>query len=156
MEFIKSCVEPSLSEMRKLSEETRRIIEDVREHGDEAAARYQKKFDQCERGDFRLSRDEIERAYKSVSESFLADLRRAAQNIRAFAEAQMDSIHEISSFSPSPGISLGHRKIPVQSCCCYVPGGSYPLYSTALMLAIPAKIAGTPRVAACSPAMKGR
>ena len=45
--------------------------------------------------------------------------------------------------------------IPVQSCCCYVPGGSYPLYSTALMLAIPAKVAGVRRVVACSPVMKG-
>lgn len=155
MEFIKSGIKPSLAEMRKLSEEVRGIIEDVRAHGDEAVARYQKKFDLCERGDFKLSRDEIERAYKAVSESCLEDLRSAAQNIRSFAEAQMESIHEISSFSPSPGISLGHKKIPVQSCCCYVPGGSYPLYSTALMLVIPAKAAGAPRVAACSPAVRG-
>ena len=155
MEFIKSGSKQSLSEMRKLSEEVSGIIEDVRAHGRAAVARCQKKFDLCERGDFRLSRDEIARAYKAVSESCLEDLRRAAQNIRSFAEAQMESIHEISSFSPSPGISLGHKKIPVRSCCCYVPGGSYPLYSTALMLVIPAKVAGVPRVAACSPAAKG-
>ena len=50
---------------------------------------------------------------------------------------------------------MGHRVIPVDSCCCYVPGGGYPLYSTALMLGIPAKTAGVRRVAACSPVMKG-
>jgi histidinol dehydrogenase len=61
----------------------------------------------------------------------------------------------LPSFSPAPGVTLGHRIIPVKACCCYVPGGSYPLYSTALMLAIPAKAAGAERVAACSPTMKG-
>ena len=50
---------------------------------------------------------------------------------------------------------LGHRVIPVDSCCCYVPGGGYPLYSTALMLGIPAKTAGVRRVTACSPVIKG-
>ena len=61
----------------------------------------------------------------------------------------------LADFSPMPGIYLGHRIIPVDSCCCYVPGGNYPLYSTALMLITPAKVAGVKRVTACSPVMKG-
>ena len=52
------------------------------------------------------------------------------------------------------GIILGHKIIPVESCCCYVPGGNYPLYSTALMLGIPAKVAGVKRTVACSPVEK--
>jgi histidinol dehydrogenase len=75
----------------------------------------------------------------------------AAKNIRAFALAQKASIHDIANFEVMPGLSLGHRVIPVDSALCYVPGGSYPLFSTALMLVIPAKVAGVGRVAACSP-----
>ena len=82
-------------------------------------------------------------------------MKRAAENIRAFAEAQKKTIGELQGFSPAEGIYLGHRAIPVDSCCCYVPGGGYPLYSTAMMLGIPAKTAGVKRVAACSPAVKG-
>jgi histidinol dehydrogenase len=61
----------------------------------------------------------------------------------------------MKDFPPSEGIMLGHKVIPVDSCCCYVPGGGYPLYSTALMLGIPAKVAGVKRVTACSPVIKG-
>ena len=61
----------------------------------------------------------------------------------------------LDNFSPEPGVFLGHRIIPVESCCCYVPGGNYPLYSTALMLATPAKAAGVKRITACSPVVRG-
>jgi histidinol dehydrogenase len=62
---------------------------------------------------------------------------------------------EVKDFSPQPGIFLGHRIIPVSSCCCYVPGGRYPLFSTALMLITPAKAAGVGRVAAAAPVVHG-
>ena len=79
----------------------------------------------------------------------------AKSNIEKFAAAQRGTVTELENFSPQPGIYLGHRIIPVTSCCCYVPGGGYPLYSTALMLITPAKVAGVKRVAACSPTVKG-
>jgi histidinol dehydrogenase len=131
------------------------IIEDVRANGDAALSRYGKKFDDAARRAFRLSRAEIESARRAVSGDEIEDMRRAAENIRAFAEAQFEAAGRPLSFSPAPGVTLGHRAIPVRACCCYVPGGNYPLYSTALMLAIPAKAAGVPRVAACSPPIKG-
>ena len=108
----------------------------------------------CERDSLRVSREEIEAAYSQVSEAELEDIRKAAANIRTFAEAQKGTAGALE-FSPSEGIVLGHRVIPVDSCCCYVPGGGYPLYSTALMLGIPAKVAGVKRVTACSPVIKG-
>jgi len=82
-------------------------------------------------------------------------MKMAKLNIEEFAKAQKDSIKEIKEFEVQPGIKLGHRIIPIDSCCCYVPGGSYPLYSTALMLSIPAKVAGVKRIVGCSPPMKG-
>ncbi|MBQ2063841.1 MAG: histidinol dehydrogenase [Firmicutes bacterium] len=131
------------------------IINKVRAEGDAALAAYNEQFDGCRRTSLRVSREEINAAYGQVSEEMIADMKTAAANIRAFAEAQRASMHELSGFAPAPGMDLGHRIIPVSSCLCYVPGGNYPLYSTALMLGIPAKAAGVARVCACSPAVKG-
>lgn len=152
-----------LKESKKRTEEDRRqltaavgeMIEYVREKKDEALKEYNFKFDGCTREVLRVSREEIENAYSQLSEQEIQDLKTAAGNIRAFAQAQKETIRPLENFSPAPGIFLGHRIIPVKSCCCYVPGGNYPLYSTALMLIIPAKTAGVKRVAACSPVMKG-
>lgn len=131
------------------------IIDNVIHNGDNALIEYNRRFDNCERKTLRISREEIEEAYRQVSSEDLEDIRKAAANIRAFAEAQKGTLGELRDFSPSEGIMLGHRVIPVDSCCCYVPGGGYPLYSTALMLGIPAKTAGVRRVTACSPVIRG-
>ena len=131
------------------------IIDNVIKNGDEALKEYNKKFDGCEREALQISREEIEEAYTKVSAVDLADIKAAAANIKAFAEAQKATVGGLKDFSPAEGIRLGHRVIPVDSCCCYVPGGGYPLYSTALMLGIPAKVAGVRRVTACSPVIKG-
>lgn len=131
------------------------IIDHVIKNGDDALKEYNEKFDGCVREVLQISREEIEKAYAEVSEGDLADIKAAAANIRAFAEAQRETVGGLEDFSPSKGILLGHRVIPVDSCCCYVPGGGYPLYSTALMLGIPAKVAGVGHVAACSPVIKG-
>ena len=131
------------------------IIADVRMNGDAALMEYNRRFDGCERTALRISEQEIRDAYDKVSAQEIEDIKKAAANIENFATAQRATVGALEDFSPSPGIVLGHRVIPVGSCCCYVPGGGYPLYSTALMLGIPAKVAGVERVTACSPVIKG-
>lgn len=131
------------------------IIADVRMNGDSALMEYNRRFDGCERTALRISEQEIRDAYDKVSVQEIEDIKKAAANIENFAKAQRATVGALEDFSPSPGIMLGHRVIPVGSCCCYVPGGGYPLYSTALMLGIPAKAAGVERVTACSPVIKG-
>lgn len=131
------------------------IIADVRMNGDAALMEYNRRFDGCERTALRISEQEIRDAYDKVSAQEIEDIKKAAANIENFAKAQRATVGALEDFSPSPGIVLGHRVIPVGSCCCYVPGGGYPLYSTALMLGIPAKVAGVERVTACSPVIKG-
>lgn len=155
MKTIKSAKQRTEADRSKLRHSVTDMIWHVREKGDEALKEYNKKFDGCERESLRISRSEIEEAYSQVTAEEAADIRKAAANIRAFAEAQKKTIGELRDFSPMLGLTLGHRVIPVDSCCCYVPGGGYPLYSTALMLGIPAKTAGVGRVVACSPVMKG-
>lgn len=131
------------------------IIADVRMNGDAALMEYNRRFDGCERTALRISEQEIRDAYDKVSAQEIEDIKKAAANIENFAKAQRATVGALEDFSPSPGIVLGHRVIPVGSCCCYVPGGGYPLYSTALMLGIPAKVSGVERVTACSPVIKG-
>ena len=139
----------------KLRDTVGMIIDSVVKNGDEALLGYNARFDGCLRKDLRISRQEIDEAYGKLSTEEIDDIKKAASNIRGFAKAQKATIGELSGFSPSPGIMLGHKAIPVDSCCCYIPGGGYPLYSTALMLGIPAKVAGVRRITACSPVVKG-
>jgi sulfopropanediol 3-dehydrogenase len=144
--------EERAEEVRKRVEE---IIMNVRKDGDEALYYYNEHFDGSDRRDIRISSEEISQAYSALSPEEIEDIRRAAANIRAFSEAQKKTLTELKDFSPVEGLSMGHRIIPVNSVCCYVPGGKYPLFSTALMLIIPAKVAGVRRVVACSPSIKG-
>ena len=155
MKIIKKAKERTAADNRALRDTVTEIIDTVCEKGDAALADYNRRFDGCEREHLRVSREEIEAAYAQMTEQELADLKAAVANIRTFAEAQRGTVTELPDFSPQPGIHLGHRILPVGSCCCYVPGGGYPLFSTALMLITPAKVAGVPRVCACAPAVKG-
>ena len=139
----------------RLRETVGKIIDSVIKNGDKALKEYNSRFDRCKREFIRISSDEIKEAYDKVPAGEVEDIKKDADNIRAFAEAQKGTVGSLKNFSPSEGIILGHRVIPVDSCCCYVPGGGYPLYSTALMLGIPAKVAGVRRVTACSPVIKG-
>lgn len=155
MRYLKKAKERSQEDSRQLRASVSQIIDDVCAKGDAALREYGEKFDGCTREKLRLTRGEIEEAYASLSDEEVADLKSALSNIAAFAKAQRATVTELRDFSPAPGILLGHRVIPVDSCCCYVPGGNYPLYSTALMLVAPAKAAGVRRVAACSPIARG-
>jgi histidinol dehydrogenase len=154
LEIIKKAKEQTQREETNIISSVSEIIRNVRIEGDDAIRKYNSMFDGNENECFRVSRDEIELAYSKVDKVLIEDIKAAANNITAFAKLQralaMISLEE----EISPGVVLGHRKIPVDACCCYVPGGNYPLFSTALMLAIPAKISGVSRVVACSPAIK--
>ena len=155
MKILKASKERTKEDRSALRKTVGDIIENVIENGDAALLEYNHRFDGCDRASLRISKEEIEAAYKEVPEEDIEDIKKAAANIKAFAQAQRKTMMELKDFSPAKGIMLGHRIIPVDSCCCYVPGGGYPLYSTALMLGIPAKAAGVKRVTACSPVIKG-
>jgi len=155
MKVIKKAKPRTNVDNQQLIDNVSAMIKNVRQNGDKALLEYNARFDQNQRPQLRISRTEIEAAYKQVSKQELADMRTAAGHIKAFAEAQKASMHELQNFQTKPGVYLGHKIIPVDSCCCYVPGGSYPLYSTALMLTIPARVAGVKRITACSPSVKG-
>jgi histidinol dehydrogenase len=155
MEILKAAKPRTEADRTKLRETVAGIIGDVVRDGDETLLKLNEKFDGCTRKQLRLTQEEIEAAYELVDQDDIDAIKAAAVNIKAFAEAQRATVVPLSGIAPMEGIELGHKVIPVDSCCCYVPGGGYPLYSTALMLGIPAKVAGVKRVAACSPVIKG-
>ena len=155
MKYIKKAKERTAEDNRKLRQIVSDIIDNVCENGDAALHEYSRRFDDSDRETFRVSHKEIEAAYARMTEQEIADLKEAKANIEAFANAQKEALSPIKDFCPTPGIHLGHRIIPVSSCCCYVPGGSYPLFSTALMLITPAKVAGVNRVCATAPVVHG-
>lgn len=155
MKILKSSKERTVSTTPEFRQGVSDIIDNVRQNGDEALNCYHRKFDGCLREDLKIGREEIDAAYREAPAELLNDIRQAADSIKSFALAQRETLKDLPSLSPLPGLTLGHRVIPIQSCLCYVPGGGYPLYSTALMLAVPARVAGVERVAACSPTIKG-
>ena len=155
MEYLKKGTVRPAQELCEHRKQVTEIIHNIQTSGDEAILQYNMRFDGNDRAGFRVTREEIEAAYAQMRQQELEDLRQAAENIRTFAQAQRGCLKEMDRFSMMEGSCLGHRVIPVQSCGCYVPGGSYPLFSTALMLIIPAKVAGVKRIAACSPAVRG-
>jgi histidinol dehydrogenase len=131
------------------------IIAEVRSRGDQAVREYTRRFDGPADGAFRVEREEAEESLRALCAPERKALEAALDNIRAFAAAQRSCLRELPAFSPVPGVTLGHRLLPVERALCYVPGGAYPLFSTALMLITPAKAAGVSRIIACSPPVKG-
>lgn len=130
------------------------IICEVRQHGDQALRDFAKKFDHADLTQLRVTKEEIKKAYEQVEDKVVESFQKAAAQISFYAKEQLSCIKPLDIQSPVAGVELGHRLIPVDGAGLYVPGGRFPLPSTALMLTIPAKIAGVKRVAACSPANK--
>lgn len=125
------------------------IISDVRKNGDSAVREYAKKFGDGEIENFRLTDEEIEDAFSKVDNDVIETIKYSINNVRKFAQAQLDSVKEIEV--NVAGNTLGHKIIPIDSVGCYIPGGNYPLPSSAIMTIVPAKVAGVKRIVAMSP-----
>ncbi|WP_425825765.1 histidinol dehydrogenase [Streptomyces fractus] len=137
-----------------VADRVRAILDDIRERGDEAVRQYSEKFDNWSPESFRLSPQEIERIVAGVPEQVLDDIRFVQEQVRTFAQAQRDSMLDVD-VETLPGVRLGHRHVPVAAAGAYVPGGRYPLTASAHMTIVTAKVAGVPRVVACTPPIRG-
>lgn len=128
----------------------RRIIEDVRRHGDAALIRLTRKFDHADlaRGGFLVTPEEVRLAHRSVSKDLVSAVRKAARNIRATSRRQLPRAWMSTT---SPGVNVGQVVRPLERVACYVPGGRFPLPSTVLMSVIPAQEAGVGDIVVTSP-----
>ena len=134
----------------KVRETVRETLERIETGGDAAVRELSEKFDHYSPQSFRLSPDEIERAVASVPKAQLAAIRFSLEQVRAFAKAQRESVRDIE-VQTLPGVTLGHKNIPVNAVGCYAPGGRYPMIASVIMSVATAKVAGVARVVACAP-----
>lgn len=138
---------------------TRAIVEatlqDIETRGDAAVRDLSEKFDAYAPESFRLTLDQIEALIATLSDQEIADIKFAQAKVVKFAKAQRASMTDIE-VETLPGVILGHRNIPVQSVGCYVPGGKFPMVASAHMSVATAKVAGVPRIVACTPPFKGQ
>lgn len=139
--------------------ETERVVSemllDLEKNGMDAVRRYSRKFDGWDPDDFELNSRQIEEAIAGLDPQVAADTDFCQANVRRFAEAQLRCLLplEVETY---PGVILGHKHIPVRTVGSYIPGGRYPLFGSAQMSIIPAKVAGVERVYAFTPPVKGK
>ena len=127
------------------------VFEDVQVNGDRAISTYTKQFDKVMLSSFLVTQDEIKRAVQTVTNELKVAIQMAAANIEKFHSAQKtETIYQ----ETTPGVVCWQEKRPIQKVGLYIPGGTAPLFSTVLMLAIPAKIAGCQEIVLCSPPNK--
>jgi len=126
----------------------RKILDDVRENGDEALRRYSKQFDNVEVENLAVSEDEFSVAEQRVPEELKKAIQIAKANIEKFHAAQRE---ENSVIETTTGVICWRKSIAIERVGLYVPAGTAPLFSTVLMLGVPAKLAGCDEIVLCSP-----
>ena len=124
------------------------IFGNVKHHGDKAVFSYTENFDKVKLDTLVISKEEIVQAENSVDPALKRAIQKAKQNIEAFHQAQKTKSIRVETM---PGVVCEQRKIAIEKVGIYIPGGSAPLFSTVLMLAIPAKIAGCESITLCTP-----
>lgn len=155
-EYVKRGIDrdESLAADAKVRETVAGILEDIDRRGDEAVRELSEKFDGWTPESFRLSDEEVERHIASLPRRTVEDIQFAQAQIRRFAEVQRGALRDVE-VETLPGVTLGHKNIPVGSVGCYVPGGRYPMVASAHMSIVTAKVAGVGRVIACTPPIGG-
>jgi histidinol dehydrogenase len=131
----------------------RKVADDVRSGGDAAVRKYTKQFDGVDLRDLEVSEDEMYNAVELIDYETIGHLETAIDNIEAFHSLQLPS-GDMWLTEISPGIRLGQKFTPLQRIGAYVPGGTGSYPSTALMLIVPAKVAGVSEIIACTPPRK--
>lgn len=131
-----------------LNETVASVLSDVRQRGDEAVKGYELKFDHVDLPSLEVTREEINEAENLVSDQLKEAIKLAHQNIKTFHEAQRFRSKKVET---QPGVTCWQKSVAIEKVGLYIPGGTAPLFSTVLMLATPAKIAGCQEIVLCTP-----
>ena len=135
-------------EKKGLDRTVAKIMDAVRKKGDKALRKYTRDFDGVSLRRAEVTGKEIRTAEKMLDEDLKSAIRQAADNIRKFHETQAHREPEVETMR---GVTCWRRSLPIGKVGLYIPGGTAPLFSTILMLGIPARLAGCPEVVLCSP-----
>ena len=120
----------------------------VKQEGDSAISQYTKQFDKVDLNSFFVTKEELDNASKLVSEELKLAIQQAKSNIETFHNAQKTTPINVET---QPGVRCWQEKRPIESVGLYIPGGTAPLFSTVLMLAVPATLAGCKNIVLCTP-----
>jgi histidinol dehydrogenase len=140
--------ERNIPDDSKVQDAVEAIINKVRTDGDKALIQYARDFDHTDIDTLEVSDAEIAAAINAIPDEMKRTIQAAADNIRKFHSAQMPGVVDVET---TTGVRCVQRPVPIQRIGLYIPGGQAPLFSTVLMLAIPAQIAGCPEVVLCTP-----
>lgn len=135
-------------DISQLNATVENVLKDVRQNGDKAVMAYEEKFDHATLSSLAVTEAEIDEAMTMVSEELLDALKIAHHNISKFHESQK---FEGDKVETCKGVSCWQKSVPIEKVGLYIPGGTAPLFSTVLMLATPAKIAGCREIVLCTP-----
>ncbi|MDR3059796.1 MAG: histidinol dehydrogenase [Prevotella sp.] len=127
------------------------VLNDIKERGDTAVYEYEEKFDKVKLSSLAASKAEIDESESLVSYELKAAIRQAKGNIETFHRSQ---IFETKKIETTKGVTCWQKAVGIEKVGLYIPGGTAPLFSTVLMLAVPAKIAGCKEIILCSPPNK--
>ena len=154
MEYLKNAGKTPATGEDDTRERVDALLKDI-ESGGEARARYYARSLDGWTGEIVVGAEEIARASESLPQRMKDDVAFALEQVRAFAEAQLASLHEFET-ELHPGVVAGQKLIPVETAGCYIPGGRYAHIASAIMSVATARVAGVRHVIACSPAVPGR
>jgi histidinol dehydrogenase len=129
-------------------EVVRQVFTEVKNEGDEAVRAFTKKFSGVDLRNFQVNKDELAKAEQLVSPELKKAIQQAGKNIEAFHKSQLGSNESIETM---PGVECWRRNLGIEKVGLYIPGGTAPLFSTVLMLAIPAALAGCREIILCTP-----
>lgn len=136
------------TDVSELNDTVARILKDVKTRGDEAVREYEKRFDHATLAALAVTEEEMDGAEKAVPDGLKEAIAMAHHNIKVFHEAQRFEGRKVET---QPGVTCWQKSVAIESVGLYVPGGTAPLFSTVLMLATPAKIAGCREIVLCTP-----
>ena len=135
-------------DVSELNQTVSAVLADVRQRGDEAVKGYELKFDHVDLTDLAVSKEEMAEAEKLVSDELKEAIRLAHHNIKKFHESQRFTGKKVET---QPGVTCWQKAVAIEKVGLYIPGGTAPLFSTVLMLATPARIAGCREIVLCTP-----
>lgn len=130
------------------------MLLDLERHGMDAVRKYSRRFDEWDPPTFELTPEQLRKTTETLPPRLIEDTAFCQGNVRAFAQAQLRTLQPLE-VEIRPGVVLGHKHIPVNRVGSYIPGGRYPMFGSAQMSIIPAKVAGVKNVVACTPPVKG-
>ena len=144
----KEIVERPRLDVSQLTATVRSVLDDIKARGDEAVKEYELKFDHVQLASLAVSQGEMDEAETLVDDELKAAIRLAHDNIKTFHESEVFVGHKVNT---QPGVTCWQKSVAIDKVGLYIPGGTAPLFSTVLMLATPAKIAGCREIVLCTP-----